>query len=48
MRFDNGFGDCQAETRVSLRAGAGFINPVETLENVREIIGRDPFPRVAY
>ena len=42
VALDDGLRDGQTQTRVARRAGASFVATVETLENVREVLRRDP------
>jgi len=41
VRFSDNFGDCQSQTNPTVSPGAGFIDTVETLEDMRQMFGRD-------
>jgi len=41
VRFSDNFGDGQSETNPAVSPGTGFIDTVETLEDMRQVFGRD-------
>ena len=45
---DDGFADGQPKTGAALAAGTGFVSAVETLEDVREVFGRDAFAGIGH
>ena len=48
MRLHDVLGDSEAETGAARLAGAGFVDPVETLEDAVEVLGGDSRPEVPH
>jgi len=44
VRFSDNFGDCQSQDHPTVSPGAGFIDTVETLEDMRRCSGGMPMP----